>query len=279
MRNTRGQERSIHDVWHDMTKPRIRAASAIAVAACMTVGTAGPATADWYLRAGIGLDRPAKTIFADRDCSSASPAALYGCGTGGDGAPYRSVGDFGIVMPLELGFGYAVTPTVRLEVLVDYRPRFDFKGRANFLSPERRQSVASDLSSSAGMLASYIDLSGLGVPSFGPFGPFVGAGVGVARTRIGQTHLTFPATTTIVPGASRTSLAWMVTAGVAAALGEHVTLDLAWRYTDLGAIHTGRGPGRVIWRDGSREPLPLDLAETRAKLAGHGLRLSLRYSF
>ena len=71
----------------------------------------------------------------------------------------------------------------------------------------------------------------------------------------------------------------MVTAGVAAALGERVTVDLAWRYTDLGAVHTGRGAGRVIWRDGSREPLPLDLAETRAKLAGHGIRLFVRYVF
>ena len=68
----------------------------------------------------------------------------------------------------------------------------------------------------------------------------------------------------------------MVTAGAAVALGERVTVDLAWRYTDLGAVHTGRGAGRVIWRDGSREPLPLD---SRARLAGHGLRLSLRYGF
>ena len=93
-----------------MTKWRRRAASAIAVAGCMAVGAAEPAAADWYLRAGIGLDRPGKTNFTDRDCSSAAPAALYGCGTGGDGAPYRSVGDFGTAIPLELGLGYAVTP-------------------------------------------------------------------------------------------------------------------------------------------------------------------------
>ena len=245
----------------------------------MAVGAAEPSAADWYLRAGIGLDRAGKTVFADRDCSSASPAALYGCGTGGDVAPYRSVGHFGTRIPLELGLGYAVAPAARLEVLVEYRPAFGFRGRANFLSPESRQSVAADLSSFAGMVAAYIDLPGAGVPKIGPFGPFVGAGVGVAHTRIGQTRMTFPATTTIVPGAGRTDLAWMVTAGVAAALGERVTVDLAWRYTDLGAVQTGRGAGRVIWRDGSREPLPLDLAPTRARLAGHGFRLSLRYSF
>ena len=69
------------------------------------------------------------------------------------------------------------------------------------------------------------------------------------------------------------------TAGVAAGLDERVTLDLAWRYTDFGEVRTGQGAGRVVWRDGSREPLPLDLAPTRAKLAGHGVRLSLRYAF
>ena len=92
-------------------------------------------------------------------------------------------------------------------------------------------------------------------------------------------RMTFPRTTTVVPGARRTGLAWMLTAGVAVALGEHATLDLAWRYTDLGEVRTGRGADRVVWRDGSREPRPLDLAETRARLGSHGLRLSLRYGF
>ena len=113
------------------------------------------------------------------------------------------------MFPLELGLGYTVTPAARLEVLVEYRPRFAFKGRANFLSPESRQSVAADVSSFAGMVAAYIDLPGLGVPKIGPFGPFVGAGLGVVRTQIGQTRMTFPATTTIVPGqAGQVSHGW-----------------------------------------------------------------------
>ena len=71
----------------------------------------------------------------------------------------------------------------------------------------------------------------------------------------------------------------MVTAGVAAVLNARTTLELAWRYSDLGEVRTGRGAGRVVWRDGSREPLPLDLAATRATLSSHGLRLSVRYAF
>ena len=83
----------------------------------------------------------------------------------------------------------------------------------------------------------------------------------------------------VVPGARRVNLAWMLTAGVATSLGDNTTLELAWRYTDLGPVETGEGRGRVVWRDGSREPLPLELAPTRAKLRSHGLRLSLRYGF
>ena len=50
-------------------------------------------------------------------------------------------------------------------------------------------------------------------------------------------------------------------------------------HTDLGKVRTDRGPGRVVWRDGSREQRPLDHARTEARLKGHGVRLSLRYGF
>lgn len=265
--------------------------AALAVAAGLWLASGAAAAGDFYLRGGFGLDRPGDTAFMDEDCSSTAPAALYGCGAGGDGAPYRSAGAFGTVPAVGLGLGYAAGAT-RFEALVEYRPDFAFRGRANFLAPERRQSVSAKLSSVSGMLAGFVDLAALGLPALGlptlglpalglpepgPLAPFVGAGIGVARTRIGKTTMTFPATTTTVPGGTRTGLAWMATAGVAVALGGRVTLDLAWRYTDLGAVRTKRGPGRVVWRDGSREPRPLDLAPTRARLAGHGVHLSLRY--
>ncbi len=233
---------------------------------------------DFYLRGGIGLDRPGGTEFTDIDCIATSPAALYGCGAGGDGAPYRSSrGDFGTVPSVEVGFGYP-SGTMRLEMLVEYRPRFSFGGRANFLAPGRRQSVSMDLSPVSGMLAGFYDFPKHGSARSGAFVPFVEAGIGIAHTRTREMSMTFPVRTTTVPGASRTELAWMVTAGVAMEVGERTTLDLGWRYTDLGEVHTGRGAGRVVWRDGSRDPLPLDLAPTRARLAGHGFRISLRYA-
>ena len=180
---------------------------------------------------------------------------------------------------VEFGVGHILTRATRVEVLVEYRPRFAFDGRANFLEPTRQQSVSADLSSLSGMLAAYVDLPELGVPRLGRFSPFLGGGAGAVRVEIGETRMAFPRTTTIVPGGRRVNLAWMLTAGVATSLSDDTTLELAWRYTDLGPVETGQGKGRVVWRDGSREPLPLKLAPTRAKLRSHGLRLSLRYGF
>ena len=240
----------------------------------LAVGVAG--AGEYYLRGGIGLERSDAASFTDIDCSSTMPAALYGCGSS-DGVPRQSAGDFGTIPVIEAGLGYASGAT-RLEFLLEYRPQFEFEGRANFLAPDRRQSVMAELSSISGMLAGFVDFSGPERQDALPITPFIGAGVGIVRTRTGTTSMTFPRTTTIVPGESRSGFAWMLTAGVAVPLGEKVILDLGWRYSDLGEVRTGEGGGRVVWRDGSRDPLPLDLAPTRTRLKGHGLRLSLRYA-
>ena len=207
------------------------------------------AAEDFYLRTGVGFDRAAETRFTDTDCASLSPAALYGCGQGPDGAPRSSLGDFGTRAGLGLGIGYATAFSTRLEVLMEYRPRFAFAGHANFLESTRQQSVSADLSSLSGLLTAYVDLPGLGLPRLGPFNPFIG--VGVARLEIDDTRMTFPKTTTLVPGARRVNLAWILMTGVATSLSETVTLDLAWRYTDLGDVETGRAKGQVVWRDGA----------------------------
>ena len=169
-----------------------------------TLGVAVPGTAgaeDFSLRVGAGLDLEAQTQFTDRDCSSAPRTPLYGCGRGDDGAPLRSLGDFRTAASLELGLGYTAAPALRIEALVEYRPHVAFKGHTNFLAPTQLQSVSTDLSSLSGMLAAYVDLPALGLPPLGPFSPFIGGGLGAAHTRIDETRMTFPKTTTIVPGA------------------------------------------------------------------------------
>ena len=78
-------------------------------------GTVARDPGNLYLRAGFSLDWSRKTQFRDKDCSSESPAALYGCGSGPDGAPLQSRGDFGTMTGFELGVGYRASPPLRLE--------------------------------------------------------------------------------------------------------------------------------------------------------------------
>lgn len=242
-----------------------------------TAHTASGLAADrisFYLRAGVNLEQLSKTRFGDSNCTSRSPAALYGCGKGPDGVSRGSSGDFGRTAGVEIGVGYVAAPELRFETILQYRPEFSFQGRANFLQTTSRQDVSADLSSLSALLVAWLDL-----PGFGPVRPVLGSGGGLNVISIDETHMMFPKTTTIVPGARHVDLAVMMTAGFTASIGSAMALDLLWRYTDLGFAETGRATGRVVWRDGSRDDLELDLAETHARLSGHGLHLSLRYAF
>ena len=251
-----------------------------------TGGTPTPPVSDaaadagrFYFVTGVVFDWSEETRFQDKNCASTSPAALYGCGNGLDGTPFGARGDFGTMTGFDLGFGYAMTPALRLEALMEYHPSFSFKGLSNFVQTTDRQDVSADLSSLHGVLAAYWDLTEVGLPRIGPLRPFIGGGGGLSLITIDETLMAFPKTTTVVPGGEHVNSAWMLAAGVAQSLGERVTLNVAWRYTDSGTVETGQAKGRVVWRDGSRDPLEFDLAKTRANLSNHGLRVSLRYVF
>ena len=235
----------------------------------------------FYLRAGVSREWSKNSRFTDRECSSTNPAALYGCGEGNDGAPLHSVGDFGTMTGFELGLGRVVSPLARFEAAVEYRPRFSFDGRSNFqgIPTSFRQAASADLSTLSALVSAYLDLLGLGAPEFGPFSPFVGGGIGISRIDIDETRMEFPKTTTIVPGRHSVNFTWMLTAGATTTVGEGINLDIAWRYTDSGSVETGRGQGRVVWRDRSREPVVLNLDEAHADLKSHGLHVSMRYAF
>ena len=248
------------------------------------IGTAlpSPAFTQTYVRGGLLLDRGEETRFTDKDCDSESPAALYGCGMGIDDEALSSVGDFGEILGLEVGLGYTLQPSLRLEAAIQYRPDFSFNGRSNFMNLELtdRRSVSAELSVLSGALAAYVDIFELLLLQYAtPIAPFIGVGGGLSRIEIGETRMDFPRTSTIVPGGDQVNLSWMLTAGFGISLRGRMTVDIAWRYTDHGAIETASGEGRVVWRDGSRQPLPLDLGGTRGHLRSHGLSVSLRYAF
>ena len=93
-----------------------------------------------------GHPHPRDRLFRDRLVQCSPPKHPSGIGT----PPLPA---------LEAGLGYAASSTVRLEIVGEYRPHFEFEGMANFLAPGPRQSVAADASSLSGMVAAYIDMA------------------------------------------------------------------------------------------------------------------------
>lgn len=233
------------------------------------------AQAEPYVRLGVGADGSTAATFRDRDCDSIQPPALFGCGAGRNGAPLEATGAFGTGAVLDAGLGYRLNHWLRAEALLSYRPAYEYTGNANFLQAPTPQPVNANLSSVAGFGVGFIDL-----PRLGNVQPFLGGGVGIARNRISRVSFAFPAlapeASTTIAGGTSTGVAWLLTAGFAIPLNQQLSVDLAYRYTDLGRVQTEAGNATIVRPAGSRG---LEIAGTQSALQTHGAMLSLRYAF
>lgn len=199
------------------------------------------AASGWYLRADAGyvaasggglsadlsgpVAPPAPTLAA----TPALPAAaLLPAGSLGGGAGW-SVGG---------GLGYRVLPFLRAEVSLDY---LALGGADTSLGPV-------STSATVALASLYWD-----VISIAGFTPYVGGGVGFAIDTVDG-----PAAGT--SGRNNWNFAWAVGGGVSYALGGAWSVDLGYRYLDLGA------------------PRLADAGlATTGDLAAHQVRLGLRY--
>ncbi len=252
-----------------------RALMAPLLAATLTLPASAWAQSGPYLRGGLGMDWSDDTRFEDQDCSRTDPPALFGCVAGSDGEPLGAGGDFGEGAVLDAAIGYRFSPRLRAEALLSYRPDMDFAGEADFLNVPGRQPVSADMRSLGVFAVGYVDL-----PPMGRLQPFIGAGIGAAHNRIGSVTYGFPGlganAATVIRGGSHTDLAYLVTLGAAVPLTDRLTLDIAYRYTDLGEVRTDSGTATIVRNSGTRT---LDIAGIQAELKTHGVMASLRYDF
>ena len=109
-----------------------------------------------------------------------------------------------------------------------------------------------------------------------PLSPFIG--VGDAQFGGGQPDSRVSGL--VLPGDHQFSFSWMLSAGIAVSLANW-TVDVAWRYTDLGGVESATGLAMDVCKlAGCNLPdIDLPLASTLGELRSHGLTLSLRYAF
>jgi opacity protein-like surface antigen len=183
-----------------------------------------------------------------------------------------------------LGLGYRFSPVLRADLTVSMRNGLDLsdgEGNTN-TSAAGRNDVTARIRSRAAFLTGYIDGGSFLPAAWSAFNPYVGFGIGRAINRTNDVRVRNESvlngiaadTTNQTPSGTGRGIAWQLAAGVGIAVTTNLTLDVGYRYVDLGAIKVDQG--RYVY------PTFIPNVDTNAikgDLRTHELALGLRYSF
>lgn len=250
------------------------------LAVLLSTGAAIPAGAmEWYWGGTLGFEWSLAADYSDADSTAKNPPALFGTGPGRDGRPIGAYGDFGRFPSVEVAVGMRILPWLRSELAVAHRPDMHYRGQANFRGVPSDQPVSARVDSLSGMANCFLDIAPMFGFSKGSFQPYMGGGVGVVHNRLSEMTYGFPGNPgrhkiTITPSGTKTDMAFMAAVGTGIALSDRILLDISYRYTDLGQVHTDAGKAYL-----NNIPAGIDIAETWAPLRTHGFFAGVRYLF
>jgi OOP family OmpA-OmpF porin len=211
-----------------------------------------------YIRGDVGGASGADTTFKDK--KPASINSLLGTTT--------QPSSTGSSVIFGGGVGYRFTPMFRSDVTVDYIPSLKVTGH-NSLVPTLTNSA--DLSSLVGMVNGYLDINGFAPNMFGRFQPYLQGGVGIARNDLDKTSFGGPFAGVTLSGSTRTNFAWGVGAGLGYAITPNLTLDVGYKYLDLGEMRTGSTV--------SIAGVSTGVTPAKADLQAHTVMVGLRFGF
>ena len=215
----------------------------------------------WYLRGDIG--------FSNQQVKSLDNALYYAPGTSvvHQGLGFDTAGIYGI------GAGYQFNNWFRADITGEYRGNANFHG-ADLVSFNGVQTGVDNYGGSKSewlfLANAYADLG-----TWWCITPFVGVGIGTSRNTIsgftdtglsvGGPSLAYGAS------ASKWNFAWAVHAGLAYRVSPNLTMELAYRYVDLGDALTGD----LIAFDGTNA---INNPMTFKHITSHDLKLGVRWA-
>ncbi len=187
----------------------------------------------WYLRGDIGMTNTSGNLhYRDMDTFAANNTQLLRGGAG-----------FSSGMSYGLGVGYQFNNWFRADITGEYRSKVNYTG-VDFITYNPggplSDSYNGGYKSWVGLVNAYVDLG-----TWWCITPFVGAGVGFAN--VTTTGMQDVGLSNGIPGsyfadgASKTNLAWAAHAGLAYKVNNNFTVELAYRYLDLGTAVHGYG--------------------------------------
>jgi opacity protein-like surface antigen len=212
-----------------------------------------PPQRKWYLKGTIGMANPAPdSIWND----------VYGNGF----FTVRHV-DMKTAPFFGLGIGAACNRWFRFDVTGEYRGKWIFLAQDSYSNAGGgTNDFTADMESWVGLANAYIDIG-----TWRGITPYVGAGIGAARLSVlGLTDVNVPHNG-VAYGADNTeyNLAWALYAGVSYDVTPQFTVDLGYRYLDLGDVKSGP----VYTYLGAFSYSGLEIRD----VTSHDLMLSLRY--
>jgi len=190
----------------------------------------------WYLRGDIGMTNTTHgQLHTNLYDTLPANTVVNQYGHGFDGGTL-----FGV------GVGYQFNNWFRADITGEYRSKVAFHG-TDFAMFNPGGGIADEYhggyQSWVGLVNAYADLG-----TWWCLTPFIGAGVGGAtiKTSAFSDVATFPAfdgrtSSYIADGATKTNFAWALHAGVAYKVSNNFTVELAYRYLDMGTAGHGQG--------------------------------------
>ncbi|HTT78301.1 MAG TPA: outer membrane beta-barrel protein [Stellaceae bacterium] len=244
---------------------RIWLGAAALVLATAGIANAQTSSAGFYVRGDLEAGFAQNLTFTDVDPGAANCDL---CGA-------RLPATIGTSIMFGGGIGYRFSPLLRGDVTVDDLPSLSVHGTTT--QPGSPTGTA-PLSLIVVLANGYLDLNGLYPGAFGRFEPYVTAGLGFARNDVGN----FSGSFTVGPlagvtfsevGSVQTNFAWGVGAGVGYPLAPDLSLDIGYRYLDVGDVRSGTTETVL----GVLQP-PITASKS-GDLGVHTLIASLRYGF
>lgn len=217
-----------------------------------------PAVGGWYLRGDIGYK-----YYQAPSGSLSNPA----WGTTGNGGNMGSESMLGAA-DVGVGAGYKFNDYLRTDVTLDYETPAKFKGSFYCVSGpcgggSWNDSERVKITAYSALANVYADLG-----DFHGLKPYIGAGAGASYLRTsGVKSGVIDLDGTAPDGAGKWNFAWALMAGVEYPINERLSLDLGYRYLNLGDAQTGSAT------DISGHVTRIDYKDIQA----HEVRVGLRY--
>lgn len=162
------------------------------------------------------------------------------------------------------GAGYRLNQHLRVDATLGYRGGYEIDTNSQL------GGVGLDWKGDVSALTGLVNVYG-DIGKFGMFTPYVGAGVGFSRNKVDDIDVSALGVTGKLDGDTNTSFAWQVSAGVGIEVAPRWTMDIGYRYLDMGEAKSGTSANvGGVTVTGNAE---------KGDLRAHEVQVGVRYAF